>query len=380
MIRYGEIFLKGGNRSFFESLLKKNIKEALNGLKFELGLSRARYYVSGYGTDDENEILNRLKRVFGIHSLSVCGKIETDLEKISALLCERFDKSGRFRVSVNRADNKIKKSSTEIAGYLGAELLKARGDSISVDLKNFDYEINADIRENGYTYLFYEKIPGAGGLPVGSSGNGLLLLSGGIDSPVAGYMALRRGMRVHAAHFFSFPYTSVQAKEKAADLAKILRSYAAEPTLFFIMFTGIQEAIYEKCPNEYLITIMRRMMVRIADRLCAEHGFDAIITGENLGQVASQTIESLTSTGAVTDKPILRPLICFDKSEIIAAAKKIGTYDTSVLPFEDCCTVFLPKNPIIRPRLKAVEELEKALNVNELVEQAVSEMTEVVKI
>jgi thiamine biosynthesis protein ThiI len=308
----------------------------------------------------------------------VCYKIETNLEKIGDLLCRVFDKTGKFRVTVNRADKRIDKSSMEIAAYLGARLLE-KSDALSVDLKNFDHEINVDMRENGYTYLFYEKILGAGGLPVGCSGHGLLLLSGGIDSPVAGYMAARRGMKISAVHFYSFPYTSIQAKEKVADLAKKLRLYTAETTVYFVMFTGIQEAIYDKCPNEYLITIMRRMMMRIADRLCDKYGFDAIITGENLGQVASQTVESLTSTSRVTERLILRPLISFDKSEIIEAAKKIDTYDISILPFEDCCTVFLPKNPAIRPQIKVVEQMEKALNVEELIDQALNEMTEIVK-
>ncbi|MDR2090744.1 MAG: tRNA 4-thiouridine(8) synthase ThiI [Clostridiales bacterium] len=378
LIRYGEIFLKGGNRSYFESLLKKNIKESLRGIKHSFGVSQARYYIAGYDENFEGEILNRLKKVFGIHSLSVCYKLKTDLENIGDFLCRTFDKTGKFRVTVNRADKRIGESSTEIAGRLGTKLLE-NSDGLTVSLKDFDHEINVDVRENGFTYVFYDKIRGAGGLPVGCSGHGLLLLSGGIDSPVAGYMAARRGMKISAVHFYSFPYTSIQAKEKVLDLAKKLKLYTAEMTVHFVMFTAIQEAIYDKCPNEYLITVMRRMMMRIADGLCGKYRFDAVITGENLGQVASQTVESLTSTSRVTDRLILRPLICFDKAEIIETAKKIETYETSILPFEDCCTVFLPKNPVIRPHIKAVEEMEKTLDVDGLIAQALNGMTETVR-
>ncbi|MDR1905592.1 MAG: tRNA 4-thiouridine(8) synthase ThiI [Clostridiales bacterium] len=372
LIRYGEIFLKSGNRSFFEGLLKKNIKTALAGIKFSINSSQTRYYVGEYAENDEEEIINRLKKVFGIHSLSVCYKLKTDLEALRAAVCKVFNKEGKFRVTVNRADKRVQKSSMDIAKYLGAALLDVSGGGLKVDLFDFDYEINVDIRENGSTYLFYDKIPGAGGLPVGSSGKGLLLLSGGIDSPVAGYMALKRGMKISALHFHSFPYTSVRAKEKVTELAELLKSYTGDITLYFVTFTEIQQAIHEKCPNEYMITIMRRIMMRIAQKLSVAQKFDAVITGENLGQVASQTVESLKSTDSATDMLILRPLICFDKKEIIDTAKKIGTYDTSILPFEDCCTVFLPKNPSIRPKLKDVEAAEKALDIDLLIEQAIN--------
>ncbi|MDR1939890.1 MAG: tRNA 4-thiouridine(8) synthase ThiI [Clostridiales bacterium] len=373
LIRYGELFLKGGNRSFFESLLKKNIRESLKGLDFELSVSQARYYISGYDARCEYEITERLRRVFGIHSISVCYKVQTDLERIAELLRSEFDKEGKFRVTVNRADKRIAQTSMQIAAFIGARLIEAYPSKLRVDLFSYDAEINVDIRENGYTYVFFDKITGAGGLPVGSSGKGLLLLSGGIDSPVAGYMAAKRGMKLDALHFHSFPYTGIQAKEKTAELARLIGRYSPGTRLYFAAFTKIQKAIRDKCPEAYLITIMRRFMMRIANRVAASKQCSAIITGESLGQVASQTVESLTSTNAVAERLVLRPLIGFDKSDIISIAKSIGTYDTSILPFEDCCTVFLPKNPAIRPKLQIVEQLEKAVtDADELIAEVIA--------
>jgi thiamine biosynthesis protein ThiI len=361
LIRYGELFLKGGNRPFFESLLKNNIKRSLKGLSFDFTVSQARYYISSYLESDEGLITERLKKVFGIHSISVCHKIKTDIDGIAGLICEKFDGTGKFRVTVNRADKRIGKSSMELAAYFGGKLLQARKDALTVDLFSYEHEICVDLRENGYAYIFFEKTAGAGGLPVGSSGKGLLLLSGGIDSPVAGYMTAKRGMKIDALHFHSFPYTGVRAQEKVIELAKLIRGYAPDINLIFATFTRIQKAIHDKCPNQYLITIMRRFMMKIACVVAQKRGCGAVITGESLGQVASQTIESLTSTNAVADRPVLRPLIGFDKSEIISIAKNIGTFDESILPFEDCCTVFLPKNPAIKPKLGIVEQAERLI-------------------
>ena len=242
-----------------------------------------------------------------------------------------------------------------------------------------DTVVSIDIRENGKTFVYSEVIKGVNGMPVGTAGKGIIMLSGGIDSPVAMYMMAKRGMTLRSVHFHSFPYTSLQAKQKVLDLAKIVKKYTLHMTVDVVSFTEIQTAIHEKCPEEYMITIMRRFMMRIAEKLAQKHGAGAVITGESLGQVASQTLESITSTNSVATLPVFRPLIGFDKDEIIEIAQKIGTFETSILPYEDCCTIFLPKKPVTKPRLSAVLKVESALDVETLVNNALQNI-EVVEI
>ena len=368
LIRYGEIFLKGNNRGYFESALAKNIRTALENFKFKFVRAQNRFLLEDYDEAYETDIIDKLTKIFGIHSVSVAVKVkstEEELEKAAVLMMK--DKSGTFRVTVNRADKKIQKSSMELAAQLGGAVLESNP-NLTVNLHVFDTDLYVDIRENGLSYLFTDKIMGAGGMPVGTAGAGMVLLSGGIDSPVAAYMMTKRGLKLHAIHFHSAPYTSEMAKQKVVDLAGIVKNYSGPIVLHVIPFTDVQLKIHEKCPAELMITIMRRFMMRIAERIAKANSCGALITGESLGQVASQTMESITVTnGVIEDLPVFRPLIGMDKTEIMDIARNIDTYDTSILPYEDCCTVFLPKNPVIRPKLETVLKAEAKLDVETLI-------------
>lgn len=368
LIRYGEIFLKGNNRGYFESALAKNIRTALENFKFKFVRAQNRFLLEDYDEAYETDIIDKLTKIFGIHSVSVAVKVkstEEELEKAAVLMMK--DKSGTFRVTVNRADKKIQKSSMELAAQLGGAVLESNP-NLTVNLHVFDTDLYVDIRENGLSYLFTDKIMGAGGMPVGTAGAGMVLLSGGIDSPVAAYMMAKRGLKLHAIHFHSAPYTSEMAKQKVVDLAGIVKNYSGPIVLHVIPFTDVQLKIHEKCPAELMITIMRRFMMRIAERIAKANSCGALITGESLGQVASQTMESITVTnGVIEDLPVFRPLIGMDKTEIMDIARNIDTYDTSILPYEDCCTVFLPKNPVIRPKLETVLKAEAKLDVETLI-------------
>lgn len=368
LIRYGEIFLKGNNRGYFESALAKNIRTALENFTFKFVRAQNRFLIEDYDEAYETDIIDKLTKIFGIHSVSVAVKVkstEEELEKAAVLMMK--DKSGTFRVTVNRADKKIQKSSMELAARLGGAVLESNP-NLTVNLHVFDTDLYVDIRENGRSYLFTDKIMGAGGMPVGTAGAGMVLLSGGIDSPVAAYMMAKRGLKLHAIHFHSAPYTSEMAKQKVVDLAGIVKNYSGPIVLHVIPFTDVQLKIHEKCPAELMITIMRRFMMRIAERVAKANSCGALITGESLGQVASQTMESITVTnGVIEDLPVFRPLIGMDKTEIMDVARNIDTYDTSILPYEDCCTVFLPKNPVIRPKLETVLRAEAKLDVGTLI-------------
>ena len=368
LIRYGEIFLKGNNRGYFESALAKNIRTALENFTFKFVRAQNRFLIEDYDEAYETDIIDKLTKIFGIHSVSVAVKVkstEEELEKAAVLMMK--DKSGTFRVTVNRADKKIQKSSMELAARLGGAVLESNP-NLTVNLHVFDTDLYVDIRENGLSYLFTDKIMGAGGMPVGTAGAGMVLLSGGIDSPVAAYMMAKRGLKLHAIHFHSAPYTSEMAKQKVVDLAGIVKNYSGPIVLHVIPFTDVQLKIHEKCPAELMITIMRRFMMRIAERVAKANSCGALITGESLGQVASQTMESITVTnGVIEDLPVFRPLIGMDKTEIMDIARNIDTYDTSILPYEDCCTIFLPKNPVIRPKLETVLKAEAKLDVETLI-------------
>lgn len=368
LIRYGEIFLKGNNRGYFESALAKNIRTALENFTFKFVRAQNRFLIEDYDEAYETDIIDKLTKIFGIHSVSVAVKVkstEEELEKAAVLMMK--DKSGTFRVTVNRADKRIQKSSMELAARLGGAVLESNP-NLTVNLHVFDTDLYVDIRENGLSYLFTDKIMGAGGMPVGTAGAGMVLLSGGIDSPVAAYMMAKRGLKLHAIHFHSAPYTSEMAKQKVVDLAGIVKNYSGPIVLHVIPFTDVQLKIHEKCPAELMITIMRRFMMRIAERVAKANSCGALITGESLGQVASQTMESITVTnGVIEDLPVFRPLIGMDKTEIMDVARNIDTYDTSILPYEDCCTIFLPKNPVIRPKLETVLKAEAKLDVETLI-------------
>ena len=372
ILRYGELYLKGNNKSYFEKVLIKNIKESLKDFKAEVKKITGRLIVSNYNNDDESVIIDKLSKIFGLVSLSVASEIDTDKEKIIDY-CKGIDlKNKTFRVNVKRADKTFPIQSDQFARYLGGVLLSCK-ENLKVDLHNPEKIVSVDIRENGKTYIFTEKIECAGGMPVSTAGKGLLLLSGGIDSPVAGYMMSRRGMSLSALHFHSYPYTSQQAKEKVIELRDRIEDYCGNIKLYICSFTEIQEEIHKKCAPEYMITIMRRFMMRIAEQICKNNDLKAIITGESLGQVASQTIESMTSTNSVLkDIVCLRPLVGMDKQDIIQIATKIDTFETSILPYEDCCTVFLPKNPIIHPKLSNVLYEESKLDIELLIKNALN--------
>ena len=371
LLRFSEIFLKGNNRKFFEKKLIDNIKETLKSYEYRFSTSQNRYVVSDYDVDLEAEIVERLKKVFGIYSLSVANKVKTDFDEIRKAAVDLFDDTPlKFRVTVRRADKRVEIPRPVMAAEIGGDILEKYPDT-SVDLTNFDKEVYVDIRENGYTYIFLDKIHCAGGMPVGSSGKALCLLSGGIDSPVAAYMMAKRGLQIDAIHFHSMPYTSEQAKEKVVSLAKIVSAYAGHIKLHVVPFTEIQENIHKFCPPEYMITIMRRIMMRISERLAMQINAGALVTGESLGQVASQTMQSITVTNKVIERlPVFRPLIGFDKEEIVKISKHIDAFETSILPYQDCCTIFLPKNPVIRPKLELIERAEKALDVEGLIKRA----------
>lgn len=372
LLRFGELYLKGNNRNVFENTLIQNIKTMLNKEQFTFSKTFGRYVISNYDENRQDEIIEKLKKVFGLYSLSPAVEVDAQLDKIKEVISNiKLDKQS-FKVFVKRADKTFPLSSMELAKVLGELLLNQNAGS-SVDLYNPQKEIYVDIRLNHKAYIFDEVIKCQGGLPLGTAGNGLLLLSGGIDSPVAGYLMAKRGMKLEALHFHSYPYTSTQAKDKVIKLAQLLCDYVGEIKLHIVSFTKVQEEIHKRCKSEYMITIMRRIMMRVAEKICIANNLGAIITGESLGQVASQTMQSMTVTGSVVDTlPIFRPCIAMDKEDIIAISKDINTYETSILPFEDCCTVFLPKNPVIKPTIKQAESEESYLNINSLVDECIT--------
>lgn len=378
IIRYCEIHLKGKNRGYFEKVFMVNLEKSLAGIRHEIRRPSGRYVVENFDASQAEEIIGRLKKVFGVHTLSLGYKVRADLDAIYEVVKMIAPRDGTFKVETNRADKNFPLNSMQMNAEIGGRLL-ADIPALKVDVKHPQKILSIDIRENGDALVFGDFVKGAGGMPTGTAGRGTLLLSGGIDSPVAGYMVAKRGMTIEGVHFQSYPYTNLQAREKVEELAEILSSYTGELHLHIVSVTHIQEAIHKYCPAEMMVTLLRRFMMRIAERISERVGSQCIITGESLGQVASQTIEGMTSSNAVVEKlPVLRPLVGFDKTEIIEIARKIGTYDTSVLPYEDCCTVFLPKHPLIKPDLAKVEEAEKKLDIGALLEEALSSEEEVV--
>lgn len=379
IIRWCEIHLKGKNRNHFEKLLEDNIRHSIKEIPCKFVKIQGRYLLQDFDEFNEDVLIQKLLKISGIHTISVANSVPSTMEDISNIAVEICKyKKGTFKVETNRADKKFPIHSTDCSREIGAKILSSNHD-LTVDVHHPETIVNIDIRESGRTLVFTDFIKGMGGMPTGSAGKGMLMLSGGIDSPVAGYMIAKRGMRLEAIHFHSYPYTGELAKEKVITLGKMVGEYSNGLTLHIVKFTEIQEAIHEKCPEEYMITMMRRFMMRIAEIIAKNVGAQTIITGESLGQVASQTIESITSSNSVVKMPVLRPLIAFDKLDIIEISEKIGTFETSILPYEDCCTVFLPKYPIIKPKLENVEKIEKALDVDALIAKAL-ENVETIKL
>ncbi len=379
LVRYGEIGLKGKNRAQFLNILVDNIKHALKDIpSAHVYRTQGRVYVEWSGERRET-VFNALASTFGIVSFSPAVKVEPSLDAIlneaKRLFAEHLEHAAEpvrtFKVESRRANKNFPLTSIELNRKVGGYLLASHPD-IQVDVHRPDVTLNIEVRDEG-VLIFSRVIPGPGGLPVGSSNLAMCLLSGGIDSPVAAWFAMKRGIRLEAVHFHSFPFTSERSLQKVIDLCRVLAKYSGWMTLHIVHFTEIQTEIQKKVPDSFGITIMRRFMVRIAERLAHERNGLALVTGESVGQVASQTLESLVAINDVTTMPILRPLVSFDKAEIIDYAQQIGTYDTSILPYEDCCTLFVPKRPQTRPNLERTRELESVLDVDGLIERALAQ-------
>ena len=376
LVKLGEIILKGLNRRSFEQKLMANMRRKIAPYgSFSVYCLQSTVYVEA--KDEEADVgaaFEALKKVFGIITLTRAAACEKDKDAITALakeyLKEDLEKAASFKVESKRSDKSFPLTSIELSQYVGGELSEAFPD-IKVEMHDPELTVFIEVRDKA-AYVHSSPVKGAGGMPVGSNGKAVSLLSGGIDSPVSTYMIAKRGVRVIPVHFFSFPYTSEAAKEKVLELAHILEDYCGKLTVEIVPFTRIQEEIRDKCPEEYFTLIMRRFMMRIAERVANNYGAKAIVTGENLGQVASQTMEAMASTQSVISMPVLQPLIGMDKEEIIALARKLGTFDTSVLPYEDCCTVFTPRHPRTHPNIEDVEKAESALDVEALVEEALA--------
>ena len=379
IVRYCEIHLKGNNRGFFERVFAENMEKSLKGIKHVIKKQSGRYVIENFAESDTDEIVVRIKKVFGVHTLSVAKKVKTDLDEIFEAVKIFDPKAGTFKIETHRADKTFPLNSMQINAEIGGRLL-GYNNKLSVDVHNPQSVIGIDLRENGTSLVFGNMINGVGGMPVGTAGKGMLLISGGIDSPVAGYMMAKRGMKIECIHFHSYPYTNMQAREKVEELAKVLAEYSCGTTLNVVKVTHIQEEIHKKCNGDYMVTLLRRFMMRIAERMAKKCGAQCIITGESLGQVASQTIEGMTSSGSVVEQlPILRPLCGFDKNEIIERSRAMGAFEISIRPYEDCCTVFLPKHPVIHPKISDVLAEEAKLDLEGLIEEAIATL-EVVKI
>ncbi len=381
LVRYGEIALKGKNRGQFEQQLHRNLKAAIRDCPAEVVRLYGRFMVTG--PEEKLEImLERLRKVFGVVSISSVRETELDLDQIKDLAANIVASlpSGEntFKVETRRSNKIFPYTSPQINQMLGTHLQELFPDLI-VDLKQPSFILSIEIGY-GKAFIYLDRLAGPGGLPVGISGRSLLLLSGGIDSPVAGWLAMKRGLAVEALHFHSFPFTSKHSQEKAVDLCRKLTAYGSKIPLHFISVTAIQKELRAQCPEELGIILLRRMMFRLADLLSKQRKLKALVTGESLGQVASQTLESLTVITASTNMLVLRPLIGLDKREIIDLAIAIDTYDTSILPYEDCCTVFLPKNPVTKPKLETVERFEARLDIGSMMEEAINSLeTTIVK-
>ena len=374
LLKLGEIVLKGLNRKAFERKLLNNSAARLKPIgNYKISCLQSTVYVEPQDDScDLEEAFEACGKIFGIISMTRASACEKDKDAIAQLaircLKEEMQNAKSFKVESKRSDKSFPMTSIQLSQYVGGELQEAYPDT-PVDVHNPELTVYVEVRDLA-AYVHANPVPGAGGMPVGSNGVAVTLLSGGIDSPVSTYMIARRGVRLIPVHFFSFPYTSEQAKEKVVELATLLTDYCGKMTIEVVPFTHIQEEIRDKCPEEYFTLIMRRFMMRLAEKIAVYYGAGAIVTGENLGQVASQTMEAMAVTRAVTTLPIVQPLIGFDKEEIVRLARKIGTFGTSILPYEDCCTVFTPRHPRTKPKLKDVEAVEAALDVEALVEEA----------
>lgn len=372
LIKYGELTTKKSNRNMFIKILVNNIKKILDGYEVVITRDRVRMYIE---CEDNliNEVVLKLTKVFGLHGIVICHKVNTNIEDIQNKILEllKLENNKTFKVITNRADKSFPISSMEFNSKMGGFILK--NTNLKVDVHNPEIPIYLEIRKEG-TFIYTNEIKAIGGYPVGIQGKGLLMLSGGIDSPVSGYLSLKRGVDLECLYFESPPHTSFQAKNKVISLANIINEYSGNIKVHVVPFTKIQEAIYKNVPDSYNITIMRRMMYRIAERICKRRNCKVIINGESIGQVASQTLTSMIAINSVTNLPVIRPVACLDKLEIIDIALKINTYETSILPFEDCCTIFVPKHPVINPELNKCIEYEKLFDYETLINECLGKI------
>ena len=368
MVKYApEIFLKGLNKGSFERRLKNNIKKALHGEEFEYIEDTGRWFIFA---PDLESIIDKVKKVFGVSEVCVVTELESDFDLICEEALKQVVESGcdTFKIETNRANKSFPKDSMLVCVKVGAYVLN-NSSGINVDIHNPKCRLNVEIRNNAYVYS--KRIKAVGGMPYETNGSTLLLLSGGIDSPVAGYLMGRRGVKVSAVYYHSHPYTSERAKDKVKELARLLKGYTGSIRLYIVPFTDIQMQIIEKCPENELTIIMRRFMTAVASSIANKFKIDSLTTGESIGQVASQTMEGLIVSSDSADRPVFRPLIATDKEDIITIAKKIGTFETSILPYEDCCTIFVPKHPKTKPRLDIIKNSEAKLDVEKLINEAV---------
>lgn len=376
LIKYGELTTKKGNRKFFINTLYQNLKKKLNNFDVKISRDISRMYIE-FSEQELELVLEKLNQVFGVHSYQIAYKIETDIEKIKELAVEVMnEKSGTFKVETRRANKNFPIQSIEFSRQVGGLVLK-NNSHLTVDVHNPDTTLTIEVLER-FTYLYTDIYHGLGGYPVGVQSKGMLMLSGGIDSPVAGWLALKRGVKIDAVYFEAIPHTSLEARYKVIELSRKLCKYCDSIKLHIVPFTNIQEAIYKECNPEYCITIMRRMMYRIMEKLVKKNKGLVIINGESIGQVASQTLTSMSVINSVTNMPVIRPVACLDKLEIIDIAKKIDTYDISILPYEDCCTVFVPKHPVINPSLQECLLNEKKFDFEKMIDETVNQVETVV--
>lgn len=383
LLKLGEIVLKGANRRTFEETLKKNVRRTVSHFgAFKVYIMQSTVYVEPQADDcDLDGAWEACGHVFGVSSMCRCRACEKNLDAIYQAvvdyLGDELSVQKSFKVESKRSDKSFPLNSIQISQEIGGRLAEAFP-QVAVDVHTPTYVVNVEVRDFA-AYIHGPAVPGAGGLPTGTGGRAAVLLSGGIDSPVAGYMIAKRGVELECIHFFSYPYTSERAKEKVLELAKLMTRYCGRMTVDVVGFTEIQEAIRDHCREEYFTIIMRRFMMRISEAIARDHGAKCLVTGENLGQVASQTMDAMAVTGAVVHMPIFHPLIGMDKEEIVSIARKIGTLDTSILPYEDCCTVFTPKHPKTKPSLGPVEAEEAKLDVEGLIARAI-ENTEKIQV
>ena len=371
LIKYGELTTKKGNRNFFIKTLYENVKNKLKNYNVRIFKDRARMYIE-FEDCQLDSIKRVIDKVFGIHMYHIATIVDTSIEQIKNGVLElvRNENFKTFKIETKRSDKNFDVHSQDMNRVLGGLILKNISD-ISVDVHNPDLFVRVEIREKN-SYIYLNSYKGSGGYPVGTQPRGMLMLSGGIDSPVAGYLAMKRGVKIDAVYFEAIPHTSLDARNKVIELTKKLSVYADYINLHIVNFTPIQEEIYKKCRDEYCITIMRRMMYRIMEKLSNKYRAFAIINGESIGQVASQTLTSMSVINSVTSIPVIRPVACLDKLEIIDIARKIGTYETSILPYEDCCTVFVPKHPVINPKIDVAKSEEEKFSYEEMIDVAVN--------